>query len=48
MLHFLRDNITPRKTQSTMQSAVNDEEIQLNELNKEGEDLVDDNPTTKF
>jgi hypothetical protein len=31
-----------------MQSAVNDEEIQLNELNKEGEDLVDDNPTTKF
>ena len=31
MLHFLRDNITPRKTQSTMQSVVNiDEESQLN------------------
>ena len=46
MLHFLRDNITPRKTQSTMQSAVNDEEAQLNEVNKEAEDLVDNNPTT--
>lgn len=40
MLRFLRDNTAPRKTQSTMQSAVNDEEVQLND------DLVDNNPTT--
>jgi hypothetical protein len=46
MLHFLRDNITPRKTQSTMQSVVNiDEESQLNTaLDQEAEDLVDINP----
>ena len=46
MLHFLRDNITPRKTQSTMQSVLNiDEESQLNTaLDQEAEDLVDINP----
>ena len=46
MLHFLRDNITPRKTQSTMQSVVNiDGESQLNTaLDQEAEDLVDINP----
>ena len=49
MLHLLRDNITPRKTQSTMQSVVNiDEERQLNNaldlaLDQEAEDLVDMN-----
>ena len=32
MLHFLRDNIRPRKTLSTMQSIVIDENTQLNEF----------------
>ena len=44
MLHFLRDNITPRKTQSTMQSIVIDENSQLNEFGLEADDLVDINP----
>ena len=44
MLHFLRDNITPRKTQSTMQSIVIDENSQLNEFDLEADDLVDIKP----
>ena len=44
MLHFVRDDITPRKTQSTMQSIVIDENTQLNELNQEADNLADINP----
>ena len=44
MLHFLRDNITLWKTQSTMQSIVIDDNTQLNEFDQEADDLVDINP----